>query len=61
MISPKNIHKSETACIPSINVLAKPDKEIVTPIAPTDVKPAPGKSKSQSVMNIRFKMDIMHN
>jgi hypothetical protein len=42
----------ETACIPSIKVFAIPDNETVTPTAPTVVKPAPGISKSQSVMNM---------
>ena len=51
-INPKNIHKIETACIPSINVLAIPERAMATPVAPTAVKPTPGMSKSQSVMNI---------
>ena len=51
-INPKNIHKIETACIPSIKVLAIPERAMATPVAPTAVKPAPGKSKSQSVINI---------
>ena len=51
-IKPKNIHKMETACIPSIKVFEIPDKETITPTAPTVVNPAPGISKSQSVMNM---------
>jgi hypothetical protein len=51
-INPKNISKSETDCIPSIKVLAIPDRDTATPMAPTAVNPAPGMSKSQSVMNI---------
>jgi hypothetical protein len=51
-IKPKNIHKMDTACIPSIKVFAIPDKATVTPTAPTVVNPAPGISKSQSVMNM---------
>jgi hypothetical protein len=51
-INPKNIHKIETACIPSIKVLAIPERAMATPVAPTAVKPAPGMSKSQSVINI---------
>lgn len=51
-INPKNIHKIDTDCIPSIKVLAIPERATATPIAPTAVKPAPGMSKSQSVMNI---------
>ena len=51
-ISPMNINKIETACIPSIKVLAIPERATATPMAPTAVKPAPGMSKSQSVMNI---------
>ena len=51
-INPKNIQRIETACIPSIKVLAIPERAMATPIAPTAVKPAPGKSKSQSVINI---------
>jgi hypothetical protein len=34
---------------------------MATPTAPTDVKPAPGMSKSQSVMNIQNKKEIEHN
>jgi len=51
-INPKNIHKIETDCIPSIKVLAIPERAMATPRAPTAVKPAPGMSKSQSVINI---------
>ncbi len=58
IINPKNMHKIETACIPSIKVLAIPDNAMATPTAPTDVKPAPGMSKSQSVMNIQIKKKL---
>jgi hypothetical protein len=49
-IMPINIVKSETACIPSINVFAMPASESPTPTIPIEVRPIPGVSKSQSVM-----------
>ena len=51
-INPKNSNKTETACIPSIKVLAIPERATATPMAPIAVKPTPGMSKSQSVINI---------
>ena len=49
-ISPINIAKSDTACIPSRKVAAIPARESPTPAIPKAVRPIPGISKSQSVM-----------
>ena len=45
----KNVSRV-TACIPSRNVLAIPDRETSTPIIPKEVNPMPGVNKSQSAM-----------
>jgi hypothetical protein len=39
---------NDTACIPSINVLAIPERDIITPTIPRDVRPIPGVKRSQS-------------
>src|ERR671923_1315573 len=49
-IMPINMVKSETACMPSMNVLAMPEREIPTPTMPIEVRPIPGVRRSQSVM-----------
>src|SRR2546425_11051437 len=49
-IMPISIVKSETACIPSIKVLATPAREIPTPTMPIEVRPIQGVRRSQSVM-----------
>jgi hypothetical protein len=49
-IIPINIVKSDTACIPSIKVLAIPEREIPTPTIPIEVRPMPGVIRSQSVI-----------
>jgi hypothetical protein len=49
---PINIVSNETACIPSRNVLAIPEREIPTPTIPIEVSPIPGVNKSQSVISI---------
>jgi hypothetical protein len=51
-IMPINIVSNETACIPSRNVLAIPEREIPTPTIPIEVSPIPGVNKSQSVISI---------
>jgi hypothetical protein len=49
-IIPINNVKRETACIPSRNVFAIPDRETSTPTIPKEVNPMPGVNKSQSAM-----------
>src|ERR1051325_10980035 len=49
-IMPINIVRSETACMPSMKVLATPASAMPTPVIPIDVRPMPGVSRSQSVM-----------
>jgi hypothetical protein len=49
-IMPMNMVKSETACIPSMKVLAIPEREIPTPTMPIEVRPIPGVIRSQSVI-----------
>jgi hypothetical protein len=41
---------SETACIPSMKVLAIPESEIPTPTIPMEVSPIPGVKRSQSLI-----------
>ena len=48
-ISPKNMARKDTACIPSKKVAAIPARERATPAIPKEVRPIPGSSKSQSV------------
>jgi hypothetical protein len=50
----KSVSK-ETACIPSRNVFAIPDKETNTPTIPIEVNPMPGVNKSQSAMLYELK------
>ena len=50
----KSVSK-ETACIPSINVFAIPDRETKTPTIPIEVNPMPGVNKSQSAMLYKLK------
>jgi len=45
----------ETACIPSRNVFAIPERETNTPTIPIDVNPMPGVNKSQSAMLYKLK------
>src|ERR687885_2685002 len=49
-IMPINIVKSDTACIPSMKVLAIPERAIPTPTMPIEVRPMPGVIRSQSVI-----------
>jgi hypothetical protein len=49
-IIPMNMVKSVTACMPSMKVLAIPEREIPTPTMPIEVRPIPGVIRSQSVM-----------
>jgi hypothetical protein len=49
-IIPMNMVKRVTACIPSMKVLAMPEREIPTPTIPIEVRPIPGVIRSQSVM-----------
>jgi hypothetical protein len=49
-IIPINIVRSVTACMPSMNVFAMPEREIPTPTMPIEVRPIPGVRRSQSVM-----------
>jgi hypothetical protein len=41
---------NETACIPSMKVLAIPESEIPTPTIPMEVSPIPGVKRSQSLI-----------
>ena len=45
----KNVSK-ETACIPSRNVFAIPERAITIPTIPKEVNPMPGVNRSQSAM-----------
>jgi hypothetical protein len=49
-IIPINSVSRPTACIPSINVFAIPDNETPTVTIPSEERPIPGVSRSQSVM-----------
>jgi hypothetical protein len=51
-IMPMNMVRRVTACIPSMNVLAMPEREIPTPTIPIEVRPIPGVIRSQSVILI---------
>lgn len=53
-ISPINMAKNDTACIPSKKVAAIPANESATPAIPNDVRPIPGSSKSQSAKRSHF-------
>jgi hypothetical protein len=50
-IMPMNIVRRETACIPSMNVLAIPDRDMPTPTIPIEVRPMPGVRRSQSLIS----------
>ena len=49
-INPMYKVSSETACIPSMKVLAMPESEIPTPTIPMEVSPIPGVKRSQSLI-----------
>lgn len=49
-IIPINRVSRPTACIPSMKVFAIPDREIPTVTIPSEERPIPGVSRSQSVM-----------
>ncbi len=49
-IMPINMVRSETACMPSMKVLAMPERETTTPTMPIEVRPIPGVKRSQSDM-----------
>ena len=51
-IKPIKSVSKDTACIPSINVLAIPAREIPTPTIPIEVRPMPGVSRSQSLISL---------
>src|ERR687889_1306252 len=57
-IMPMNMVKRVTACIPSMNVFAMPEREIPTPTMPIEVRPIPGVKRSQSVILLYAYRDI---
>src|ERR1044072_8197817 len=59
-IMPINMVKRETACIPSMKVLAIPEREIPTPTIPIEVRPIPGVRRSQSVILLQLVGHFWH-